>query len=132
VQGVLGGRSGLGGVGEEALAGVGGQGEGLEGQVEVADDGMVEELDAAGVDPDVVRGPAPAELFAAGGQLPDQVREVPVVRVAAGFGAQQGDGVVGGLVVVAEELGRVRVEEDEPGGVGRSSRVGEGPVKLSV
>jgi hypothetical protein len=84
---------------------------------------MVEELDAAGVDSDVVRGPALSELFAAGGQLPDQVREVPVVGVAAGFGAQQGDGVVGGLVVVAEELGRVRVEEDEPGGVGRSSGV---------
>jgi hypothetical protein len=81
---------------------------------------MVEELDAAGVDSDVVRGPALSELFAAGGQLPDQV---PVVGVAAGFGAQQGDGVVGGLVVVAEELSRVRVEEDEPGGVGRSSGV---------
>jgi integrase len=36
-----------------------------------------------------------------------------VVRVAAGFGAQQCDGVVGGLVVVAKELGRVRLEEDE-------------------
>jgi hypothetical protein len=114
------GRSGFGGVGEQALAGVGGQGEGLEGQVEVADDGMVEELDAAGVDSDVVRGPALSGLFAAGGQLPDQVREVPVVGVAAGFGAQQGDGVVGGLVVVAEELSRVRVEEDEPGGVAGS------------
>jgi hypothetical protein len=79
------GRSGFGGVGEQALAGVGGQGEGLEGQVEVADDGMVEELDAAGVDSDVVRGPALSELFAAGGQLPDQVREVPVVGVAAGY-----------------------------------------------
>jgi hypothetical protein len=64
------------------------------------------------------------ELFAAGGQLPDQVGQVAVVGVAAGFGPQQGDGVVGGLVVVAEELGRLRVEENEPGGVGRSSGVG--------
>jgi hypothetical protein len=69
-------------------------------------------------------GPAAAELLAAGGELPGQVREVTVVGVAAGFGAQQGDGVVGGLVVVAEELGGVRVEEDEPGGVGRSGGVG--------
>jgi hypothetical protein len=38
VQGVLSGGSGLGGVGEEALTGVGGQREGLEGEVEVADD----------------------------------------------------------------------------------------------
>ena len=47
-----------------------------------------------------------------------------VVGVAAGLGAQQGDGVVGDLVPVAEELGRVRVEEDEPGVVGRADRVG--------
>jgi len=48
---------------------------------------MVEELDAGGVDPDVARGPASAELLAAGGELSDQVGEVSVVRVAAGFGA---------------------------------------------
>jgi hypothetical protein len=117
------GRSGFGGVGEQALAGVGGQGKDSKARSRSPTTGMVEELDAAGVDSDVVRGPALSELFAAGGQLPDQVREVPVVGVAAGFGAQQGDGVVGGLVVVAEELSRVRVEEDEPGGVGRSSGV---------
>ena len=60
-----------------------------------------------------------AELLAAGGELTDQVRELPVVGVAAGLGAQDGDGVVGDLVPVAEELVRVRVEEDEPGVVGR-------------
>src|SRR4051794_12275894 len=120
----MGGRSGLGGVGEDALTGVRGQRKGLEGQVEVSDDGVVEELDAAGVDADVVCGPSLAELFAAGGELPDQVGEVTVVGVAAGFGAQEGDGVAGGLVVVAEELGRSWVEEDEPGGVGGSSGVG--------
>jgi hypothetical protein len=38
-----------------------GRGEGLEEQVEVAEDGVVEELEAAGVDADVVRGPACAE-----------------------------------------------------------------------
>ncbi len=86
---------------------------------------MVDELDAGGVDADVVRGPAPPEVVAAGGQLSDDVSQVSVVGVAARFGAQQGDGVVGGLVVVAEELGGAGVEEDEPGGVGRALRVGE-------
>jgi hypothetical protein len=73
VQGVVRGRPGLGGVGEKALAGVGTQGKGLERQLEVSDYGMVEELDAVGVDPDVVGGPSDPELLAAGGQLPDQV-----------------------------------------------------------
>lgn len=41
------------------------------GQVEVADDGVVEELDAGGVDADVVGGPSPAEVLASGGELPD-------------------------------------------------------------
>ena len=94
------------------------------GQLEVPDDRVVDELDAGGVDPDVVGGPSDPELVAAGGQLPDQVRKSPVVGIAAGLGAQQGDGVAGDLVPVAEELGGVRVEEDEPGVVGRPDRVG--------
>src|SRR6266568_3577028 len=123
-QGVLGGRPGLGGVGEEALAGIGGQRERLACEVEVTDDRVVDEFHAGGVDPDVVGGPSGPELVAAGGQLPDQVRESPVVGIAAGLGAQQGDRVVGYLVPVAEELARVWVEEDEPGIVGRPDRVG--------
>src|SRR6266545_4433703 len=115
---------GLGGVGEEALAGIGGQREGLERQLEVPDDRVVEALHAGGVDPDVVGGPSATELLAAGGQLPDQIRQLPVVGVAAGLGAQQGDRVVGDLVPVAEELGRVRVQEDEPGVVGWPEWVG--------
>src|SRR5258708_13735645 len=63
------------------------------------------------------------EIIAAGGQLADQVRQLPVVGIAAGPGAQQGDRVVGYLVPVAEELGRMRVEEDEPGNAGRPARV---------
>jgi hypothetical protein len=86
-QGVLGGRPWLGGVGEEALAGIGGQREGLKRQLQVPDDRVVEALDAAGVDPDVVGGPSGPELVAAGRQLPDQVRQAPVVGVAAGLGA---------------------------------------------
>ncbi len=91
------------------------QREGLVRQVEVADDRVVDQLGAGGVDLDVVGGPSAPELVAAGGQLTDQIGKAPVVWVAAGLGAQQGDGVVGDLVPVAEELGGVRVEEDEPG-----------------
>ena len=94
---------GFGDVDEEVLTLVGCW-ERLVGQVEVADDGVVEEFDAGGVDADVVGGPAGAELFAAGGELADQVGQVAVVGVAAGFGAQDGDGVVGDFVPVAEEL----------------------------
>jgi len=116
--------TGLGGVGEQALTGIGGDGEGLEREIKVPDDWVVDELDAGGVDLDVVGGPSDPELVAAGGQLPDQVRQLPVVGIAAGLCAQQGDRVVGDLVPVAEELGGVRVEEEEPGVVGRPDRVG--------
>ena len=51
--------------------------------------------------------------------------EAAVVGVAAGFGAQDGDGVVGDGVPVDEELGRPRVEEQEPGHVGRLHRIVE-------
>src|SRR5207247_7838635 len=53
-QGVLGGRPRLGGVGQEALGRIGGQRERLECQLKVPDDRVVDELDAGGVDPDVV------------------------------------------------------------------------------
>ena len=98
VQRVLRGGSGLGGVGEEALARVGTQGEGLERQLDVTHDGVVEELDAGGVDPYVVGGPPDPELVAAGGQIPDQVGQLSVVGIASDLGSQQGNGVVGDLV----------------------------------
>ena len=79
VQGVLGGRPGLGGVGEEALAEIGSQREGLVRQVEVADDRVVDELDAGGVDLNVVSGPSTTKLVGAGGQLANQIGEAPVV-----------------------------------------------------
>src|SRR6266571_6784138 len=83
-QCVVRGGPGLGGVGEQALARFGGDREGLVGEIEVPDDGVVDELDAGGVDPDVVGGPSDPELVAAGGQLPDQVRKRPVAGIAAG------------------------------------------------
>jgi hypothetical protein len=77
--GVLRGRPRLGGVGEEHLAGIGHQWERLERQVEVADDQVADELDAGPVNLDVRRRPTGHESVASGGQLPDEVREAPVV-----------------------------------------------------
>jgi hypothetical protein len=85
---------------------------------------VVDEFDAGGVDADVVGAPSAPELVAAGGQLSDEVRGLAVVGVATGFGAQKGDGVVGGLVPVAEEVRCLWVEEDEPGVVRWADRVG--------
>jgi hypothetical protein len=97
IQGVLRGGVRLGGVGEKALAWVGRQREGLERQVEVSHDWVVKELDAGGVDPQVV------ECF--------------VVRVLSSRGAQVGDGDVGGKVPIGVEPVRRTIEEREPGKV---------------
>ena len=86
---------------------------------------MVEAFGAVVVEADVVGGPAGSELVAAGGELADEVGEVAVGGVASGFGAQDGDGGVGDVVPVDEELAAVRVEEREPGEVRRRRRVGE-------
>jgi hypothetical protein len=72
---------------------------------------MAEPLDPGVVESDVVRGPAGAEGIAAGGQLTDEVGERPVVGIAAGLGAQQGDGGVGrsGTAAQQEEPMRIRL-----------------------
>src|SRR6185437_17077392 len=69
---VVGRRARLGAVGGDPQALVGGQVEGLVGERELADDGVVEPLGAAAVEADVVRGPPGAEVLAAGGQLADE------------------------------------------------------------
>src|SRR5216683_2792620 len=56
-QCVVRGGTGLGSVGEQALARFGGDREGLVGEIKVPDDRVADELDAGGVDPDVVGGP---------------------------------------------------------------------------
>lgn len=56
--------AGLGSVGEECQAGVGGEVESVVGQVKIADDGMAEVLDAGVVKADVVRSPAGAKCLA--------------------------------------------------------------------
>jgi hypothetical protein len=49
--------------------------------------------------------PTGHEFVASGGQPPDEVREAPIVGVAAGLGAQHGDSVVGDLVPCHRQSG---------------------------
>jgi hypothetical protein len=77
-------------------------------ELEVADLGVVEVLDAADVEADVVAGPVLAELVAASGELADEVAEVAVVGVAAGGRAQRGDDVVRDAVPVEVEVAGAR------------------------
>jgi hypothetical protein len=64
----------------------------------------MELLEPGVVQPHVVGGPAGAEFVAAGGEFADEVGQVPVEGVTAGFGAQQGDGGVRGAVPVGVEV----------------------------
>src|SRR5829696_4300891 len=72
---------------QEVQAGIGGELHHLEGEGEIADDGVVEALGAGLVQTHVVGRPAGAELLAARGELADEVGQVAVVRVAAGLGS---------------------------------------------
>src|SRR5204862_1572880 len=93
---------------------------------EISDDGVVEAFRAVVVEADVVRGPTGAELVAAGGELPNEVGQVAVGGVASCFSPQDGDGGVGDVVPVDEDVASGRVDEREPGQVRRSGRVDEG------
>jgi len=64
---------GFGGPDHEHLPGVGGEFHAVVGEGDVADDGVVEVIDAGVVEADVVGGPAGAELGALGGELADEV-----------------------------------------------------------
>ena len=107
----------MGGVNVEPLARVAGQFERLEVKGEVTDERVVQALDSGAVVANIVGGPALPEGIASGRQLADEVLELPVVRVAAGLGTEEGNGVVSGLVEVDEEIRRAGGEEEEPGGV---------------
>jgi hypothetical protein len=121
----VGGGARLGGVGDHGQAGVGRQLQGLIGQLQVAGDRVMQPLAAAAVQPDVVGGPAGPEGLAGGGQLPDQVGQPPVVRVAAGLATQDGHGVISGLVPVNVEVACSGVQEQEPGQVDRQLLAGQ-------
>lgn len=85
----------------------------------MADCLVVEAFRASAVVADVVGAPAGAEFVAAGGELADEVVQVLVMRVAAGFGPQDGDGDVGGLVPVGVEAAGRGVKEVKVARVGR-------------
>ena len=76
-------RGGLGGVQGQRESGVGEHVHALVGQVEVADVAVVEGLGARAVVSDVVGAPTAAELLAAGGDLTDEVVQLPVVGIAS-------------------------------------------------
>src|SRR5919112_654037 len=86
-----GGGAGLCCVDEERESGFGGDDQLLVGEGELAGDGVMESFGAGAVRADVVVGPEPAEGLAAGGELPDEVLESAVVRVASRVGAHVGD-----------------------------------------
>jgi hypothetical protein len=122
VEGLLGGRAGLGGVQRHAQAVVGVDRQRLVAELDLADERVMQALAAGPVEAHVVRGPADAERLAARRELPDQVLQVAVVRVVTGLRAQGGDELGGQAVPVGVEVGRRRIEEGEPGAVGRLLR----------
>ena len=117
------GGVGLGAVDHQRHPRVGRHGHGLERQVQLTDHGVMDVLEAGAVEADVVGGPAAGELVTAGGQLPDEIGEGPVVRVPAGLAAQHRHDVVRRPRPVEEEGVGAGVEEDEPGDVHRAGRV---------
>ena len=79
-------------------------------------------LEAGVVPADVVGGPERAEELAPCGELADEIGELAVVRIATGFGAQDGDDVVRNAVPLRVERSGAIVEKDEPRGVRRLRR----------
>jgi hypothetical protein len=78
---VLGRRTGLGGIDKQSQPGVSRQFHGLEGQVQVPNDGVVKRFGAGAVEADVWSAPASAEGLAAGGKLADEVAQPPVIGI---------------------------------------------------
>ena len=103
-QRLFGLRAGLGGVDEHRQPGVGESVSASKAEAELADDRVVEALGAGVVEADVVGRPARRGTARSRGQLADEVRELAVVRVSAGFGAQDGDGVVRDALPVDVEV----------------------------
>ncbi|SEE89814.1 MFS transporter, FSR family, fosmidomycin resistance protein [Jiangella alba] len=122
----FGGRgAGLGGVDEEHEARLGGDGQLLVGEGELADERMAEPLGAGAVGADVVAGPEAAEGLAAGGELADEVLQPAVVRVAAGLGPHDAHTHLGEQLPVRVEVAGGGVEELEAREVGRASPVAD-------
>jgi hypothetical protein len=86
---VIGWRTRSGRVGQKEKSSVGGEVHCFVAEVEVADDGVVDDLDAGAVLADVVGCPQRAERFATGGEFADEVGKGAVVGNPAGLGAQE-------------------------------------------
>ncbi len=65
--------------------------EGVTGQLDLPDHPVAQPFAGCAVQPNVVPGPPRGETITARCQLPDQVAEAAVGRVAAGLGAQRTD-----------------------------------------
>ena len=72
----------------------------------------------------VVGGPPGAKLFAAGGELTDQIGQAAVVGVAASFDAQGGDAVAGDDLPLGVKVAGARVEEQVAGKVEAGGALG--------
>jgi hypothetical protein len=99
-------RSWLRAVDEKCEAFVGGELHGFVGELEVADDGMVEPFVPGAMLVHIMSSPADAELLASGGEFADQVGETFVVGVPSSFRAEGGDGVGGDEIPVGPEVDR--------------------------
>jgi hypothetical protein len=81
---------------------------------DLADEGMANGLDAGALEPHVVRSPERPERVALRRQLPHEVGELGVGRIAAGPRVQHGDHVLGDALPVEVEALRAWVEERKP------------------
>src|SRR5215212_11799464 len=122
VEVLRGRRAGFGGIGEHRQAVIGRDLHRLVGELEVADDRVVQALDACVVEANVVRRPLGAERLALRRELSDELGQAAVVRVATGFGAQDRDQLIGHVVPIEVEVLGAGVEEREPGGIGGPTR----------
>jgi hypothetical protein len=105
------------------IPGIGREVQRVEHQMEIPDDRVMDVFAPGAVEAHVMRGPAGTELLAPHRQLSDQVGQGPVVRVAAGFDAEDRHSVVGCALPVEEECAGLRIEKDESGNVDRPRRV---------
>lgn len=126
----------FGAIDEQNLVGVVGGGEGLVGDGEVADEGVVVVLGTGGALKDFVVGPVAAELLAVYGQITDESAEGGVVGVTAGVEAEHGGRVGGDGGPVGVQLAGMRVEKDEACLValrgGQGTEVGDEPAREAV
>jgi hypothetical protein len=100
-------------VDHEDRAGVGGDGELFIGEDEFTDDGVLESFCSGAVGADVVGTSQGAECGAAGGELSDEILQIPVVGVASCFCSHDREAHLSEQVPVGVEVAGCGVEELE-------------------